>query len=222
MGGYKYVIFGNGSTARVVHAEITHNTPHEVAGFCVDRAYLAEKELLGLPVVPFDEVEKHFPPDKYKMFVAVGYVNVNKLRADRYQQAKSAGYEFPNVIAKSAVTYPDLQIGDNCMIGSCTVIHPQVKIGNNVLIGSGCNLAHDLDMGDNCFLSDQVAIAGFVTVGPNCFIGTGAVIRNKVRVGRESVIGAAVAIMEDVDDRSVLFCDPPVKLPITSDRLKIV
>ena len=221
MSGDKFVIYGNGSVARLVHAEFTYHSPHDVAAFCVDRDWITENELLGLPVVPFDEVVSLYPPDKFKMFVAVGYANVNKIREARYKEAKAAGYQFTNIITQTAVTYPDLEIGENCMIGNFTLVHPQVKIGNNVFVGSACTLDHDLDLGDNCFLSDQVAISGWVTVMPNCFLGTGAVIRNKVKIGRESIVGAAVAIMEDVDERSVYFCDSPKKLAITSDRLKL-
>lgn len=220
MSGEKFVIYGNGSVARLVHAELTHHTPHEVAAFCVDRDYLTDKELVGLPVVPFDEVVSLYPPDTYKMFVAVGYTNVNKIREARYLEAKAKGYQFTSIIARTAVTYPCLEIGENCMIGNFTIVHPQVKIGNNVLVGSTCNLDHDLDLGDNCFLSDQVAISGWVKIMPNCFLGTGAVVRNKVTIGRESIIGAATAIMENVDDRSVYFSETPKKLAITSDRLK--
>jgi sugar O-acyltransferase (sialic acid O-acetyltransferase NeuD family) len=215
----KFVIYGNGSVARLVYNDLTHNSPHDVVAFCVDRDLIEEKELLGLPVVPFDEVISHFPPGKHKMFVAVGYSNVNKIREDRYLQSKKAGYEFGNFIAKTAITYPDLQIGENCVIGSHTVVHPDVKIGNNVLIGAGCLLGHDVELGDHCFVSDHVVIAGWVKVQQNCFFGSGATIRNKVSIGREAIIGAAAVIMEDVEERSVYFSEPSIKLGVTSDKL---
>ena len=199
----KIVVFGNQSVARLVHAELTHNSPHEVVAFTVDRDFIVDDTMLGCPLVPFDEVLTKYPPDSHKMFIAVGYANVNKIREARYLQAKAWGYEFLSIIAKSAITYPCLEVGENCLIGAYTIIYPDVKIGNNVLIGSACTLDHDLELGDNCFLSDQVAVSGYVTIRPNCFLGTSSTVRNKVIIGKESIIGAATNIMEDVEDRSV-------------------
>ena len=207
--------------ARLVHAEIHRGSAYEVSAFCVDREYISGDTFLGIPIVPFDELSMRYPPDAYELFVAVGYAGVNRVREERYLQAKDAGYRFPTIIAKTAVTYPDLEIGENCMIGNLTVIHPQVRIGNNVLIGSTCNLNHDLVVGDHCFFSDRVAISGRVSIGPNCFFGTGAIVRNGVSIGRESVIGAATAIMEDVAERSVYFSETSSKLAITSDRIRL-
>ena len=215
----KFIIFGNGSVARLVYNDLTYNSPHEVVAFCVDPEYIVEKKLLGLPVVPFEEVASLYPPSEHKMFVAVGYSKVNKIREERYLDAKKAGYEFGNFIAKTAITYPDLQIGENCVIGNYSIVHPDVRIGNNVLIGSGCLIGHDVELGDHCFVSDYVAISGWVKVQQNCFFGTGATIRNKVAVGREAIIGAAAVIMEDVEERSVYFSEPSIKLGVTSDKL---
>lgn len=221
MSGSKVVVYGNGSVARLVYSELTHNTPHEVVAFCVDRDLINESELLGLPLVPFEDVASLYAPDTHKMFIAVGYYQVNKIREARYLQAKAAGYKFMNIIAKTAITYPCLEIGENCFIGHFTVVHPDVKIGNNVLIGSTCILAHHLDLGDNCFISDHVAISGWVKVMNNCFFGTSSTIRNKVSIGRESIIGAAAVIMDDVEERSVYFCDAANKMGVTSDHLDI-
>ena len=222
MSGEKVVIFGNQSVARLIYKELTHNSPHEVVAFCVDPDFIDDSELFDLPVVPFGDVTSLYPPEEHRMFVAVGYTKLNQIRENRYLQAKAWGYRFVNAIAKTAVTYPCLEIGENCYIGNYTVIYPDVRVGNNVLIGSSCTLDHNLSLGNNCFLSDQVAIAGYVTVKDNCFLGTNCTIRNKVIIGREAIIGAATNIMEDVEERSVYLCDPSKKLRVTSNSLKIV
>ena len=151
-------------------------------------AYLDENLLYNLPVVPFDEVASVFPPDQHRMLIAVGYVAVNKLRAERYGQAKNMGYRLINFVSPRATTYPGLDIGDNCLISHNCVVSPDVKIGNDVSIGAGSMIGHDVIIGDHCFLSSGVGISGGVTVGPYCFLGTQATIRNRIRIGSGCVI----------------------------------
>ena len=69
----KFVIYGNGSVARLVYNDLTHNSPHDVVAFCVDRDFIEANELFGLPVVPFDEVVSRFPPDKHKISYLLRY-----------------------------------------------------------------------------------------------------------------------------------------------------
>ena len=56
----KVVVFGMGQWAELAHFYLTHDSPHEVVAFTVDRDFLAGHEYHGLPVVPYDEVERKF------------------------------------------------------------------------------------------------------------------------------------------------------------------
>lgn len=215
----KVILFGNRSMARESYNDLAYYSDHEVVGFTVDREYLDEDRLYNLPVVPFDEVASVFPPDQHRMLIAVGYVAVNKLRAERYTQAKNMGYRLINFVSPRATTYPGLEIGDNCQISHNCVVAPDVKIGNNVSIGSGSMIGHDVTLGDHCFLSSGVGISGGVTVGPYCFLGTHATIRNRIRIGRECVIGAGALILEDLEDQSVCLGTAADLLPISSEKL---
>ena len=107
---------------------------HGVKGNVIDRDYIKDKELFGLPVVPFEEIEESYPPDKFKMFVAMGYSNVNKARAEKYYEAKSKGYELISYVNSKSVLWGDTKIGDNCFIFENQTIQPVVKIGNDVII----------------------------------------------------------------------------------------
>ena len=50
---------------------LTHDSPHEVAAFTVDRDYLQGTEHRGLPVVAFEDVEERYPPGEFEMFVPI-------------------------------------------------------------------------------------------------------------------------------------------------------
>lgn len=132
----KIVIFGTEELAQVAHFYLTHDSPYEVVAFTVNRDYIKEKELFGLPVVPFEEIEESYPPDEFKMFVAIGYSKVNKARAEKYYEAKSKGYELISYVNSKSVLWGDTEIGDNCFIFENQTIQPFVKIGNDVIIWS--------------------------------------------------------------------------------------
>lgn len=199
----KVVLFGNGQIASVVYSYLTHDSPYEVVGFTVDRDYMKEERLFGLPVVPFEDVRAIFPPDEYKMFVSISFRQINKLRATKYYEAKEKGYELISYISPRAVTWPELFIGDNCFIMENNVVQPFVEIGNNVIVWSGNHIGHHTIIKDHCFLASHVVISGSVTVEPYCFFGVNATVRDGIVIARECVIGAGALILKNTKEKGV-------------------
>jgi sugar O-acyltransferase (sialic acid O-acetyltransferase NeuD family) len=194
---------------------------YEVGGFCVDREFLHEETLLGLPVAPFDEVESIFPPSQFDMLIAIGYVAMNRLRAQRYAQAKEKRYRLVNFVSPNTIIYPGMTMGDNCQISHNCTIFQDVTLGNDVTIGANSVIGHDVVIGDHCFISSAVAIAGGVTIEPYCFVGTNATVRNRITIATESVIGAGAVLLEDTEPCSVHVGQAAEVLPITSRELSV-
>jgi sugar O-acyltransferase (sialic acid O-acetyltransferase NeuD family) len=215
----KVVLFGTGQVASVVYVYLTHDSPFKVAAFTVDRDHVGEKTLFDLSVVPFEEVENIYPPDEYDMFVALGFDDVNHLRAERYHLAKAKGYHLISYISSMATTWPGLVIGENCLILEYNQVQPFVEIGNNVIIWCDNHIGHHVVLHDHCFIASQVAIGGNVTVEPYSFIGMNATVRNNVKIARECVIGAGALILRDTQERGVYVGSNARRIPLTSDRL---
>jgi sugar O-acyltransferase (sialic acid O-acetyltransferase NeuD family) len=213
------VLFGTGAMARVVHHYLTHESPHEVVAFAVDRSHWNGGSFQGLPIVSFEDVATAYPPQEFAMFIAVGYRRVNRFRAERYQQAKAMGYQLITHISPRASTWPGLQIGDNCFVMDEVIIHPFAQVGNDVILWSGSHIGHDSVVGDHNFVSSRAVVSGYVTVGDNCFIGSNATLRDGITIARESVVGAGVVINRDTKEGGVYAAPQPVQLPLTSDRL---
>ena len=213
------VVFGIGTVAQLAHFYLTHDSDRTVAAFAVDRDYLKETELLGLPVVAGDEVADRFPPASYDMFVAVGYSRMNKFRAAKYNEAKAMGYELINYISSKAVVWPDLQIGDNCFIMESNIIQPFAKLGSDIIMWGGCHVGHDSVLGDHLFFGSHTVVSGFVHIEDHCFIGVNSTIRDEVRIARETVVGAGATITKNTAEKSVYAGPRPELLRITSDRL---
>src|SRR5260221_9629907 len=102
----RVVVFGVGQWAELAHFYLTHDSPHDVVAFTIDRAYIDNAEFAGLPVVPFDEVEQLYPPDKFQMFIPLSFKKMNHVRAEKYYDAKKRGYELISYVSSRATTFP--------------------------------------------------------------------------------------------------------------------
>ena len=199
----KVVVFGAGKIADQAYFYLTNDSPHEIVAFTVDSAYLTKGEMFGRPVVPFEDVQDQYPPGDFKMFIAVGYQDLNKFRAQKYEESKSKGYELISHINSRASNFGEVEVGDNCFVLENAVIQPCSKFGNNVFIWSSNHIGHHATVGDHCFIAGHVIIGGSTTIEPYCFIGVNATIGHEITVGRESFIGAGVLITKNVESRSV-------------------
>ncbi|HPA19999.1 MAG TPA: acetyltransferase [Verrucomicrobiae bacterium] len=216
----KVVIFGTGTTADVSHYYLTHDSAYEVVGFTVDGRYIAAATHLGLPVVAFEKIESAFPPSEIGMLIAISYVNVNSVRAEKYEQARAKGYKLISYVSSRAITWPDLTIGDNCDIQAGSIIQPFAKIGSNVVIASGSLISHHSIIGDHCFIAANVMVCGNSRVEPFCFIGANATIRDGITVARGCVIGAGALVLENTQAGCVYKGPPSVRLPKASHELQ--
>src|SRR4051812_39218044 len=110
------VVFGAGQWAELAHFYLTHDSPHEVVAFTVDAEYLTSTAFQGLPVVPFEELKAHFPPDRFKLFIPLSFMEMNHVRAAKYSRAKDEGYSLISYVSSKATTWPGFTCGDNCFI----------------------------------------------------------------------------------------------------------
>lgn len=199
----KLVIFGTGDFAEVAHFYLTKDSPHEIAAFTVDGQLIKEDSFCGLPVLPFETVEKQFPPESCNMFIAVAYSKLNKVRAEKYFSARGKGYDLISYVNSKATTWGKLNMGDNCFILENNVIQPFISIGNNVIIWSGNHLGHHCSIGDHCFIASHVVISGRVKIEPYCFIGVNVSIRDGITIGQECIIGAGSTLVKSTQAKGV-------------------
>ncbi len=217
----RLVIVGNGEMAELFCSHFTHTTGYRVAGFAVDRPFIKEDHLLGLPVVPFDEVHARFPPESFHAFVAIGPVRNNTVRAARFDELQSKGYRFANYINPAATISPDVTLGKNVVVGASCVLLPWSTIGDNVLIGTGSILGHHCQLHRHAYLALHVVMAGSVVIGERAFVGVGVTIRDNVTIGEGSVVGAGTTILGDVEPNAVYVPERAKKLELTADQVRL-
>lgn len=215
----KIIIFGIGTNAQLAHYYFLNDSEHEVVAFTVDKKYIEKESFNDLPVIDFSEIESKFSPSNYKMFIAVGYTKVNKVRAEKYHQAKQKGYELVSYISSKATIFDNVKIGDNCFILEDNTIQPYVSIGNNVTLWSGNHIGHHSVIHDHCFITSHVVISGGVIIEPYCFIGVNSTIRDQVKIARECIIGAGSLILQDTQEKGVYTAKQAELSRVPSDRI---
>lgn len=215
------VVFGAGDIARLAHFYFTRDSEHSVVAFTVDRAFRQTEAFEGLPLVDFETVTDRYPPSEYRMFVALSYASINRIRAEKYAQAKAKGYSLVSYVSSRCTWLTDHPPGDNCFVLEDNTVQPFVKIGSNVTLWSGNHIGHDAVIDDHCFVSSHVVISGRVHVGQYCFLGVNATIRNAVTLAPETLVGAGAVIMGDTKPKSVYVPERTAVFPRTSDKIKI-
>jgi sugar O-acyltransferase (sialic acid O-acetyltransferase NeuD family) len=171
-----------------------------VVAFAVERAYLRRCELLGLPVVAFEELEERFAPGDHWFYAALVYTQQNALRARLYEAARAKGYRPASFVSPRAFVWHNVVLGEHCFVFEGNVLQPFVHVGRNVVLWSGNHIGHHSRIGDHCFVSSHVVVSGFVEVGEFCFLGVNSTFANNLRVGSRCTVGAGALVLGNVAD----------------------
>ena len=215
----KVVLFGTGQFAELMHWYLSHQSPYEVVGFTVDAAYQEWDAFHGLPVVPFETVQEYYSPDHYKMLVFISFQQVNRLREQKYHEAKAKGYQFITYVSPNAHACTT-DIGENTVIMEDNVVQPFVHVGNNVILWSGNHIGHHTTIRDHVFIASHVVVSGAVEVGERTFIGVNATLRDNITIAPDNVIGAGALILKDTAPFEVYVGQKGTKIDKRSDELR--
>lgn len=219
----KVIIFGVGENAQLLkyylENDVNYKDEYKVIAFTLDKDYIKEEIFMGLPLIPFEEIEKYYTPKDFYCFVAVGYKNMNELRAKKLFQVKEKGFKTLNYISSKACTYNDLEIGENNFIMDSQVIQPFVKIGNNNVFYGGGVISHHSTIGNNCFFGAGVVIAGGTTIKDNCFIGVNSIISGKVTMEYKTFVSAGGRISKNTKQKGVYITETSKRYKIDSTEI---
>jgi sugar O-acyltransferase (sialic acid O-acetyltransferase NeuD family) len=199
------VIFGTGEIAELVYFYLSNDSQFKVVAFTADKNLINGRMFKGLPLIPFEEIEKDYPPGKFGMHVALSYNKLNLIREQKYHEAKAKGYELISYVCSKSVFWDDLKIGDNCFILENQTIQPTVTIGNNVMIWSGNHLGHGCVIKDHTYLSSHICISGHTVIGERCFVGVNSTFKDFISVGDRVFVAMGALVTKDVASDSVIL-----------------
>ncbi|WP_440657137.1 acetyltransferase [Candidatus Pelagibacter sp. HIMB1509] len=212
----KLIIFGNGFSAEVVAKIVLDSKNYEIICFTVDKKYIKQKKIFGIPVIDFETVKKKYKKKDCSIFIATGYSNMNKIREKIFKNIKKIGFKIVSIIHPKAILPQDFKYGKNCLIMNSVNIHPLVKIGNNNFLWPGSIISHHVKVGNNCWFTSGSAVAGNTHIGNNCFFGINSTITNNLRINDYSFVGARALVSKNLKKKSVVISPEDLKHKLDS------
>lgn len=207
----KLIIFGNGSTADIAYEYFSKDSDYEVVAFTVDDEYIESDKHLGLPLIKFSLIEKHYPISEYYMFCASTYNQLNRVREYLYYKAKQKGYKIANYISSRAFIWDNVTIGENVMILENNVIQHKCKIGNNVILWSGNHIGHESEIMDHVYISSHCVVSGFCKIGKFSFLGVNCTFNDEIILSDDSLVASGALIAKSILEKGKLLIGSPAK-----------
>ena len=208
----KVIIFGIQDYAELAHFYLTNDSGYEVVAFSVNEQYIpADKMFKGLPVLPFENIEKDYPANGFLFFAPMSPKNMNQAREAVYHQIKDKGYQLISYISSKATLFKN-KIGDNCFILEDNTIQPFTKIGNNVVLWSGNHIGHHGEIKDHVTVTSHVVVSGHCIIEENCFLGVNATLRDGITLGKGTLVAMAAAVTKNTAEWGVYIGNPAKKL----------
>lgn len=212
------VVFGTGGLAQVVAEYLDE----QVAAYTIDAKYIRTLSLKDKPIVSFEEVQLHYPPEKYDMLVVVTQQNRHRDLQDRkMKEAWEKGYATPHMIHYKAIVSESVSYGQNCIVCPGAIIEPFTTLGNGVIVRSGAYIGHHCHLGCCAYVAPRASMSGYVNVGSTAFIGNNATIRDRVTIGHHAVVGAGAVVLRDVKPDEVYQGYPARLLSIKGKDVEI-
>lgn len=203
----KVIVYGAGPYGRIFLADVLMYNSITVEGFTVDREYLKEDQIDGLPVVAFEDVENVYPPELYDMIVVCGYTRMRN-RKDMFLKAKSKGYHLINYISPGARIEGSLVMGENNVVLSGAEIGMDGVMGDNNFINQNVYLAHQFTLGNHIIISAGCIIGGYSHIEDLSFLGFGVKTVGFTHIGRECLVGIGAVVVKDVNDYATAYGVP--------------
>jgi sugar O-acyltransferase (sialic acid O-acetyltransferase NeuD family) len=215
------VIFGDTSFAAIVAEYINSEKENRVVAFTLDAEYINDRKTFeGVPLVAFEHINEKYPPENYKLLIAVSAGSKAKhLNSKKFDEAKSKGYQFFTFIHSTSFIADTAKLGENVLIFPHVIVEPRAIINNGVIVRSAAYVSHETEIGAFSYLAPRATFSGKIKTGSHCFFGTNSTIRDGLTIGDDVIIGAGATALKNLDNQTVLKVAESVVLPV--DRFKL-
>lgn len=207
----KILIIGDNEFAEIASVYFAKDYRYETVAFVVEKKYITRNEIIGIPIIAFEDITELFNPSEYGFFAAPVYTQLNRLRQRFYEQCKAWGYEPLQYISPHAFVWENVQIGENTFIFEDNTIQYNAKIGNNVILWSGNHVGHSAVIEDNCFISSHVVVSGYTKIGNNSFLGVNSTLGNNIEFPADSILAAGAVTSKSFSDIGSIYVGNPAK-----------
>lgn len=192
------VILGNNDFGRLLKYYISIDDERKVVAFTVNKEYIKKEQFCDLPVVPFEQIESVYPPERYEIMLAIGNSKMNDVRKKMYYECKKKGYTIASYIHSSCSIHTQ-DIGEgNILLENC-LLYPYSKLGNGNLLWDHVLISHDCIVGDFNTFSSYADLCGYVKIGNNGYFGKHCILNDFMIINDYTLIGAGAYAKKDTN-----------------------
>ncbi|MCL4499874.1 MAG: acetyltransferase [Chloroflexi bacterium] len=201
------VIWGAGGHAQVVADIIRLAGEYDIVGFLDDvNPGRANEEFCGGKILGGREQFIQLKERGVRsVILAFGDCQARLRVAD---WVRDEGLSLITAIHPKAVVAQGARIEVGTVVAAGAVISPNVRIGKNVIINTCSSIDHGCAIADGVHISPGACLGGNVTVGRGAWIGIGATVVPRVKIGAQSIIGAGAVVLQDIPDHVVAYGNP--------------
>jgi sugar O-acyltransferase (sialic acid O-acetyltransferase NeuD family) len=217
----RVVIFGKRDYAQQAQYYLTHDSPHEVAAFCVTADQCDADTVFGMPLIALEDVVDKYPPGEFHFFAPMSGRSMNRLRERFYRAAKALGYPFISYVSSRATVCHE-SIGENCLILEHVNLQPFGRVGDNAVVWCNVHVGHHSVIGDHATVISGSVICGRCTVGPWSYLGANCVINDTVSLAEGTLVGISAVVKNNTEPWGIYTGDPAVRRRVRSDRFEFL
>lgn len=195
----KVIVYGSETLCCLLFHDALDNPDFQIAGFAMDQEYLTGPELMGLPLVSFQDLPSLYPAAKFDLLALFNGYSSMRDREKMYLRAKHSGYTLRNYISSRADAAADITMGDNNVIMGSSHLGFAGVMGCNNLIRQHVYLGHQFNLGSHNIITAGCTIGGHGVIKDSCYIGLGVTIIDHVRIEDENLIGAGSVVIKNTE-----------------------
>ncbi|GAA1952008.1 hypothetical protein [Microbacterium deminutum] len=191
------VVNGTGPLGRMVFHLLESDDRYRVRAFTADARYCSEPSLLGVPLIPHDDIVAAIPPDDAECVSALGGLGGWEARRAHAATMTALGYRHANYVHPSAVVQGEQTWGaNNIVFPFCTIGFGGVMGHDNVL-REKVYLGHEHQVGDHTFIGVGATIGGGCSLDDGAYIAMGSTLTNDITVRSGAFIGIGSLLLKD-------------------------
>lgn len=204
-----YYIVGSGGFAKEVYflAEKTLGNQHNFKGFIDKEPEESFIKVRGAQESILDEnefLDQIKPSKQLVLFMGIGDPKILMRLSSVFKD-----YEFPNLIAKSAIyDEQSVRLGRGNIITDGCIFTVDIQIGSFNVFNLGVTIGHDTQIDSANIFNPGSNISGSVVIGNANLFGTNATVLQNLSIGSENILGAASLANRGFEDNQIMVGVP--------------
>lgn len=202
----RILIIGGGNGATQIVDALAKVPQQRTVAIMDDNRSIHGKQVAGVPVLGAIDVVRAVDMLAAGDFdAAVISISTSiPARTRIFEEWKTRGIPFANVIHPSSVVGMNVQWGEGnvvmalCHLGACATV------GNNNFLSAYCSIEHHCILGNHCSFGPAVVTSSRVHIGDRVRFGTGIYIEPGITIGADSVVASGLAVWQNIPERSLL------------------